>query len=180
MEKEVKVLKETERYILQSVEISGKSFYAYFYAYYIKDASSPFEEAVGMVSGTVPHLVARLRVGDKLVEYYRVSICDIYGGDLYLKRLTQDRPCRRNGILHISYHNESTYNYVFFYREKDEFGEADEFDYLCYREMMLEMGRYVEEGEAEILYLCESKYDPVEYMALVEDKEWAKERLKRG
>jgi len=48
MEKEVKVLKETERYILQSVEISGKSFYAYFYAYYIKDTSSPFEEALSI------------------------------------------------------------------------------------------------------------------------------------
>jgi hypothetical protein len=161
------------------VEISGKSFYAYFHAYYIKDASSPFEAAVGVVSGTVPHLVARLKVGNKLVEYHKILINDIYGGELYLKRITQDRPCRRNGILHISYHDECTYNYVLFYREKDEFGDADEFDYLVYREMMLEMGRYLEEGEAEILYLRERKYDPVEYMALVEEKEWAKERLKR-
>jgi hypothetical protein len=179
MEKEVKVLKETELYLLQSVEISGKSFYAYFYAYYIKDASSPFEEAVGIVSGTVPHLVARLKVGNKLVEYHRILINDIYGGELYLKRITEDRPCKKHGILYISYHEDSRWNYVFFYREKDEFGDADEFDYLVYREMMLEMGRYVEEGEAEILYLCGSKYDPIEYMALVENKKWAKERLKR-
>jgi hypothetical protein len=169
MEKVFKVLKETEVYRCESVEISGKSFYAYFYAYYIKDASSPFEEAVGVVSGTVPHLVARLRVGNKLVEYYKLLINDIYGGDLYLKRITQDRPCRRNGILHIIYHDDAECNYVFFYREKDEFGDADEFDYLVYREMMLEMGRYLEE-EAEILYLRERKYDPVEYMALVEGR----------
>jgi len=181
MEKEVKTLWKADFYVCESVEISGKSFYAYFYAYYIKDVDRLADfAALGdeVVSGTIPHLVARLRVGDKLVEYYEILINDIYGGELYLKRITQDRPCRKHGVLYISYHGNSRWNYVFFYREKDGLGEADEFDYLVYEEMMLEMGRYVEEGE-EILYLSERKYDPVEYMALVEDKEWAKERLKR-
>jgi hypothetical protein len=182
MEKEVKTLWEADFCVCESVEISGKSFYAYFYAYHIKDVDRLADFATlgdEVVSGTIPHLVARVRVGDKLIEYYEILINDIYGGELYLRRLTQDRPCRKHGVLYISYHENSRWNYVFFYREDDEFGDADEFDYLCYREMMLEMGRYVEEGEAEILYLSERKYDPVEYMALVEDKEWAKERLKR-
>ena len=61
-------------------------------------------------------------------------------------------------------------------RERDEFGEADEFDYLVYREMVKEVVGYVEQG-AEILYLAEEKYDPVEYAALVENKEWAKKLM---
>jgi len=174
VEKELKVLEETELYRHESVEISGKHLYMYFHVYYIKDADrlAEFENCVGeAVSGTVPYLVARLKVGDKLVEYYKLVISDIYGGDLYLKRLTQDRPCRKHGILHINYHEDAKCNYVFFYREKDEYGDADGFDYRVYREMMLEMGRYLGEG-AKVLYLHpERKYDPVEYMALVEGKE---------
>jgi hypothetical protein len=164
VEKERKILKDTDLYLYEDVEISGKSLYMHFYVYRIKSADRL--EEVGIVSGTVPPLVARLRVGGKLVEYYRVSICDIYGGDLYLKRITQDRPCKKHGILHISYHDDTYCNYVFFYKEKDEYGEADEFDYLVYREMMEEMVRYVEEG-AEVLCLSEGKYDPTEYKRLV-------------
>jgi hypothetical protein len=177
--KELEVLQDTELYRHESVEISGKSLYMYFHANYIKDADrvAEFEEKVGeAVSGTVPKLVARLRTGNKLVEYYEIIIYDIYGGELYLKRITQDRPCKKHGILFISYHEDAKCNYVFFYREKDEFGEADEFNYLVYSEMMKEMVRFVEEG-AEILYLQDCKYDPVEYAALVEKKEWAKKAM---
>jgi hypothetical protein len=174
--KEVRLLKDNDLYRHLDVEIEGKSLYMYFDVYYIRDADRlvEFENSVGeVVSGTVPKLVARLRVGDKLVEYYWISICDIYGGDLYIKRITQDRPCRRTGILYVKYHEDPGCNYVMPYREKDEFGEADEFDYAVYKDMMEEMVRLVEEG-AEVLYLQQRKYDPVEYAALVEDKEWAK------
>jgi hypothetical protein len=173
LEKERKVLRDTDLYRCITVEISGKSLYMYFYAYHIKDVDRlvDFCKSAGeTVSGTVPYLVARLKVGDKLVEYYEIIIYDIYGGELYIKRITQDRTCKKHGILHINYHENAERNYVLFYREKDEFGEADEFDYLVYAEMMKEMGRYLEEG-AEVLYLHpDSKYDPVKYMALVEGK----------
>ncbi|MCI4458458.1 MAG: hypothetical protein JHC21_02435 [Thermocrinis sp.] len=180
VEKEREVLEDTDLYRRESVEISGKKLYMYFHVDYIKDMDrlTEFESVVGkVVSGTVPYLVARLKLKDKLVEYYKLIIYDIYGGELYLKRLTQNRPCKRYGILYINYHRDARCNYVFFYRGKDEFGDADEFDFMVYREMMLEMGRHLEEG-AEILYLHpEDKYDPIEYMALVEDKEWAKKIL---
>ncbi|MCI4453770.1 MAG: hypothetical protein JHC25_02350 [Thermodesulfobacterium sp.] len=179
-EKVRELLENTELYCCESVEISGKYLYMYFRAYRIKDADrlAEFENSTGeVVSGTVPKLVARMRIGDKLVEYYEIVINDVYGGELYLKRLTQNRASRRHGILYISYHEDAECNYVFFYREKDEFGEADEFDYLVYREMMKEMGKHVKEG-AEILYLHpERKYDPVEYMALVEGEGWAKKLM---
>jgi hypothetical protein len=163
--KERKVLEDTNLYLRESVEISGKSLYMYFHTYYIRDVDK-LAEFGEVVAGSVPHLVARLKAGDKLVEYYWIIINDVYGGDLYIKRITEDRPCRKHGILYISYHEYARHNYVMPYREKDDFGEADEFDYLVYREMMEEMVRYLEEG-AEVLYLCERKYDPVEYKRLV-------------
>ena len=169
VEKEKEVLKDTALYRHEEVEISGKSLYMYFHVFHIRDVDRlvEFKRMTGeAVSGTVPPLVARLRVGDKLIEYFKISICDIYGGDLYLKRITEDRPCRKHGILYISYHERVENNYVFFYREDDEFGEADQFDYLTYGEMMKEMVRYVEQG-AEVMYLSEGKYDPVEYKRLV-------------
>ncbi len=164
VEKEREVLEDTDLYLYEEVEISGKHLYMFFRTYYIKDADRLVE--FGSVAGTVPFLVARLKAGDKLVEFYHIVIHDVYGGDLYLKRITEDRPCKKHGILHISYHEDAECNYVFFYREKDEFGEADEFDYLIYKEMMKEMVRYVEEG-AEVLYVAENRYDPFEYKRLV-------------
>jgi hypothetical protein len=169
IEKEREVLKDTDLYRYESVEISGKRLYMYFHVSYIKNPDR-LEEYVQIaeetVSGSLPILVARLKVGDKFVEYHWISISDVYGGDLYIKRITEDRPCKKYGILHINYHEYAEFNYVFFYKEKDEFGEADQFDYLIYGEMMEEMVRYVEEG-AEVLYLSEDKYDPVEYKRLV-------------
>jgi hypothetical protein len=165
MEKERELLKDTDVYRCESVEISGKSFYAYFHVSYIKDADRLAE--FGRVAGAVPLPVARLKAGDKLVEFYHIVIHDIYGGDLYIKRITEDRTFKKYGILYISYHEYDGHNYVMPYREKDEFGEADEFDFLVYREMMEDMWGYLEKG-AEILYLSEDKYDPVEYMMLVE------------
>jgi hypothetical protein len=169
VEKERKVLRHTDLYLCESVKICGKYLYMYFYADYIKDVDR-LEEYMqmvdGAVSGTVPLLVARLKVGDKLVEYHRIGIVDAYGGDLYIKRITEDRPFKKYGILYINYHGRAEYNYVFFYKEKDEFGEADQFDYLVYGEMMVDMVRYVEEG-AEVLFLSEGKYDPFEYKRLV-------------
>jgi len=168
-EKERKVLKDTDLYRYESVEISGKRLYMYFNVSYIRDTDrlAEYEQIAGeSVSGSLPILVARLKVEGKVVEYHRISINDVYGGDLYIKRITEDRPSKKHGILYISYHEYAEYNYVFFYKEKDEFGEADEFDYLIYKEMMKEMVRYVEEG-AEVLYLAERKYDPVDYKRLV-------------
>ncbi len=167
--KERKLSRDTWLYSRESVEITGKYLYMYFHVYRIKDMDrlAEFENSVEeVVSGTVPKLVARLKAGDKLVEFYHIVIYDAYGGDLYIKRITEDRPCKKHGILYISYHGKPEYNYIFFYREKDEFGEADEFDYLIYKEMMKEMVGYVEQG-AEVLYLSERKYDPVEYKRLV-------------
>jgi len=169
VEKEKEVLKETDLYVHEEVEICGKSLYMYFHVFYIKDVDrlAEFKRITGeAVSGTVPHLVARLRVGDKLVEFHKLIISDIHGGKLYLKRITEDRPCRKHGILYISYHEDAECNYVFFYKEDDEYGDTDEFDYLIYKEMMRDMVRHVEEG-AEVLYLSEGKYDPVEYKRLV-------------
>jgi hypothetical protein len=168
-EKEKEVLKDTALYRHEEVEISGRSLYMYFHVFHIKDVDRLAEfkrTTVEAVSGTVPLLVARLKLGDKVVEYHKVIIYDVYGGALYLKRITQDRPCKKHGILYISYHEDAACNYVFFYREKDEYGDADQFDYLIYKEMMIDMVRYVEEG-AEVLYLSENKYDPVEYKRLV-------------
>ncbi len=179
MEKKRKLLGDTGLYRRENVEISGKKLYMYFRAYCIKDSDrlAEFENSVEkVVSGTVPKLVARMRVGDKLVEFYHIVICDIYGGDLYIKRITEDRPCKKHGLLFITYHEDARCNYVFFYREKDEFGEADEFDYLIYKEMMKEMVRYVEQG-AEVLFLSARKYDPVWCAAFVEGKEWAKKLM---
>jgi hypothetical protein len=185
VEKEIKVLEDNALYMCERVEIFGKHLYIYFRAYHIKDVDRlvDFENSADrMVSGTVPHLVAKLRVKDKLVEYYRLFIYGMYGeGEAYVKRITQDRPCRKHGILFISYHGEASYNYILYYREKDEFGDADKFDFMVYEDMMEEMGRYLEEeDDVEILYLHpEGIYDPIEYMALVENKEWAKEMLKK-
>jgi hypothetical protein len=169
VEKERKVLRDTELYRCESVEISGKRLYMYFHVSYIRDTDR-LEEYVrmidGAVSGTVPLLVARLKAGEKLVEYYRIGIVDVYGGDLYIKRITEDRPFKKYGILYINYHGRAEYNYVMPYKEKDELGEADEFDYLVYGEMMLDMVRYVEEG-AEVLFLSERRYDPVDYKRVV-------------
>jgi len=169
IEKEREVLKDTDLYRYESVEISGKHLYMYFDVSYIKDTDRVVEYVRitdERVSGTVPHLVARLKVEDRLVEYYWISINDVYGGDLYIKRITEDRPCKKHGILYVSYHEYAEYNYVMLYREKDEYGDADQFDYLIYKEMMKDMVRYVEQG-AEVLYLSEEKYDPVEYKRLV-------------
>ncbi len=182
MEKERELEKDTDLYLCESVEISGKHLYMYFHVYRIKDMDrlAEFERITDeTVSGTVPSLVARLKAGDKLLEYYEVDICDVYGGELYIKRITEDRPCRKHGLVFITYHEDAECNYVLFCKEKDEFGEADQFDYLVYEEMMKEMVRYVEQG-AEVLFLSARKCDPVEYAALVEDKEWAKKlRQKR-
>jgi len=169
VEKERKVLKDTDLYRYESVEISGKRLYMYFNVSYIRDTDRlvEFKRITGeAVSGSLPILVARLRVEGKVVEYHRISINDVYGGDLYIKRITEDRPSKKHGILYISYHERAENNYVFFYREDDEFGEADQFDYLTYGEMMKEMVRYVEQV-AEVMYLSEGKYDPVEYKRLV-------------
>ncbi len=179
MEKERELEKDTDLYLCESMEITGKYLYMYFHVYRIKDTDrlAEFERITDeTVSGTVPSLVARLKAGDKLVEFYHIVICDIYGGDLYIKRITKDRPCRKHGLVFITYHEDASCNYVFFYREKDEFGEADQFDYLVYEEMMKEMVGYVEQG-AEVLFLSSRKYDPVEYASLVEDKEWAKKLM---
>ncbi len=169
MEKKRRLAMFTELFRCEDVEIRGK----HLYMFYIKD-SDRLAEFKEVVSGTIPKLVVRLKVGDKLVEFYHIVIYkahlrrrqDAYEEELYIKRITEDRPCRKIGILYISYYGKPECNYVFFYREKDEFGEADEFDCLTFKDMMEEMIRYVEQG-AEVLFLSSREYNPVEYKRLV-------------